>query len=54
MNLVPPRFVSGMSERSWGSTPGVDANAPTVADSRLCQSRLSRSKMSPNKCACRS
>jgi hypothetical protein len=28
---------------------GIAANAPTVASSRLCQSRLSRAKMSPNR-----
>ncbi|GBH20024.1 hypothetical protein KPSA3_06046 [Pseudomonas syringae pv. actinidiae] len=42
-----------MCERSCDSTPGVAASAPTVASSRLCQSRLSRSKMSPNRWDCR-
>jgi hypothetical protein len=43
----PTRMLARVCDSSCDSTPGVAANAPTVASSRLCQSRLSRAKMSP-------
>ncbi|KPC41888.1 Unknown protein sequence [Pseudomonas amygdali pv. morsprunorum] len=46
-------MLASIWERNCGSAPGVAARAPTVASSRFCQSRLSRSKMSPNRWVCR-
>ena len=51
---VRPTFMLiRMCDCSCDSAPGIADSIPTVASSRLCQSRLSRAKMSPNRCVFR-